>query len=72
MDLLTDAECEVLISPFLEKPKGIHCETCPHLEQKDFEASREKMLIMSAEISRLEEQFGELPAEASDEVLEIG
>ena len=50
----------------------MHCETCPHLEQKDFEASREKMLIMSAEISCLEEQFGELPVEASDDVLEIG
>jgi hypothetical protein len=68
----TDAGCEDLISPFPKKPKGMHCETFPHLEQKDFEASREKMLIMSAEISRLEVQFGVLPGEEADDVLEIG
>jgi hypothetical protein len=58
--------------PAPRNPRGCTAKTCPHLEQKDFEASREKMLIMSAEISRLEEQFGELPVEASDDVLEIG
>jgi hypothetical protein len=43
-----------LISPFPEKPKGMHWETFLRLEQKDFEANREKMRIISEQISRLE------------------
>ena len=48
----------------------MHWDTFDRLEQKDIEANREKMIIMSAEISRLGVEFGELPAEAADYVLE--
>jgi hypothetical protein len=39
----------------------MHGDTFDRLEQKDLEADRETMLVMSAEISRLEGEFGELP-----------
>jgi hypothetical protein len=43
-----------LISPFPEKPKGMHWETFLRLEHKDFEADREKMRTISGDISRLQ------------------
>ena len=58
-----------LISPFPDKLKGMHWETFLQFEQKDFEANRKKMLIMSAEISRLEAEIGELPADPAYDVL---
>jgi hypothetical protein len=41
--------------------KGMYWEAFDRLEQKGLDADREKMLITSAEISPLEEGFGELP-----------
>jgi len=58
-----------LISPFPEKPEGMHWDTFDRLELKDFDANREKMLIISAEILRLEAEIGELPADPADDVL---
>ena len=49
----------------------MHWDTFDRLKPKDLEADREKMLLMlAAEISRLEGEFGELPVEAADDVLE--
>ena len=59
-----------LISLFPEKPQGMHWGTFDRHEVKDFKALREKMRILSAEISALESEFGELPADPSDDVLE--
>ena len=43
-----------LISPFPDKPKGMHWETFLRLEQKDFEADWDKMRIISKQITCLE------------------
>jgi hypothetical protein len=43
-----------VISPFPDKPKGMHWETFLRLEQKDFEADRDKMRIISKQITCLE------------------
>ena len=49
----------------------MHWDTFDRLEQKDLEADREKMLLMlAAEISRLEGEFRDLPVEAADDMLE--
>jgi hypothetical protein len=48
----------------------VHWDTLDRLEQKDIEANWEKMINMSAKISRLEGEFGVLPAESADSVLE--
>ena len=50
--------------------KGDALGTFDRLEWKDFEAYREKMFIMSALISRLEGEFGALPADPAVDVLE--
>ena len=60
-------ESDDVISPFPEKPKGMHWETFLRLEQKDFEAHTEKMRILSGQISALEAEIGKLPA---DDMLE--
>ena len=39
---------------------------------KDFKANRQNVLIMSAEISRLEAEFGVLPTDPADDVLKDG
>ena len=59
-----------LISPFPEKPKGMHWDTFDRLEWKDFKANREKLRILSAQTSALEAEIGELPADPADDVLE--
>ncbi len=56
-----------LISPFPDKPKGMHWDTFDRLEWKDWEANREKMLIMSEEISRLEEEYSHFPTNQEEE-----
>jgi hypothetical protein len=58
-----------LISRFPDKPKGMHWETFLRLEQKVFEANREKLHIMSREISCLEAEIGVLPADPAEGVL---
>ena len=59
-----------VISPFPEKPKGMHWDTFDRLELMDFEADREKMRILSKEISALEVEIEKLPADPADDVLE--
>ena len=59
-----------VISPFPEKPKGMHWETFLRLEQKDFEANREKMRILSGQISAPEAEIGKLPADPADDMLD--
>ena len=51
------ADDEDVIYPFPEKPKGMHLETLLRLEQKDFEANKEKMRILSGQISALEAEI---------------
>jgi hypothetical protein len=63
-------EGDDVISPFPEKPKAMHWDTFDRLELMDFEADREKMRILSKEISALEVEIGELPEEATEDVLE--
>jgi hypothetical protein len=47
----------------------MHWDTFDRLELRDFEANRKKIRILSAEISRLEAEIGELPAESTNDVL---
>ena len=61
---------EDLISPFPDKPKGMHWDTFDRLELKDFEADREKMRILSWQISTLESEIGRLSADPAEEVLD--
>lgn len=47
----------------------MHWEPFLRLE-KDFEANREKIRILSGQISALEAEIGKLPVDAADDMLE--
>jgi hypothetical protein len=65
MILLFHVACQERVP---EKPKGIHRDTFDRLELKDLEAHREKMLLLSSEIS-LGSRVRELSVDPQDDVL---
>ena len=48
------AQSDDVISPFLNKPKGMHSDTFYRLELRDFQANIEKKRIFFEQISALE------------------